>query len=159
MAARKPKYNGVTASWSNFSIKIRGEDVSFDPDDFVGLDWSSKLEPGKVRARGPAPVGRTEGEYSAEGKLSLLKGAARTFLRMLRDAHPDGKAGLVEFDILGQWTPYSGDPDDLLEVELRGCRVGEHSGSQTPSSDAAVTELPLDVMRVFEDGVCLIGEE
>lgn len=151
------QYNGVKASWSNFVIKFRSDEFSFDPEDFSACDWKQTLTPGKVPGRGSGYIGRTEGEYETEAKITIARRGAETLLQYLRDAHPLGKAGLTEFDVQLQWVPYN--DEAALEAEWRGCRVVEAGISIAKGGDAAMVDMPIDVMRIFDGGVCLIGDE
>ena len=152
-----PKVQGAHASWANFEIKIRLSDGSkFTTADIASVEWKDSVDIGTVRGQGPGKRGRTEGEYDAEGKIALYRDAYRQFMQALAAVNP--KVTLVEFDVLGYWQPYS-DSDETLEVRLVSCRVQERETSMSPGSDPTSVEMPLNVMKVYEDGVCLIGDD
>lgn len=152
------QYNGQKASWSNFAIKVRGETFSFDPEDFSAANWKQTLTPGDVPGKGPGFIGTTEGEYTTEASITIARRGAKTLLRFLRDAHPLGKAGSTEFDVRLEWEPESGEPGDFLDADWKTCRVTEAATDLAKGTDAAMVVMPIHVMRIFDDGVCLIGD-
>ena len=157
--AERPKINGEYASWANLRVKVRGEDtISIDFEDIVAVKYKQALTPGKVPGRGPGARGDTIGDYESELSFTLLAGASKKFLQQLKAAAPDGMAGVVHFGVFLDWTPLNGDEDQTIEVEGRGCRLIESSNDSAPGGDPTQREHPLWVTRLFEDGVCLIGE-
>lgn len=151
-----PKIQGAHASWANFKIKIKGTDFEFETADLASIEWKDSVDIGTVRGQGPGKRGRTEGEYDAEAKMALFRDAYRQFIQALAQVNP--KITLVEFDIQGYWQPYN-DSDETLEVRIVSARLQERETSMAPGSEATMVNLPLNVMKIYEDGVCLIGDD
>jgi hypothetical protein len=154
-----PQYNGQKASWNNFAIKVKSETFSFDPEDFSAASWKQTLTPGLVPGRGAGAIGTTGGEYTTEASITIARAGARSLMQFLREAHPLGKAGYTEFDVRLEWEPESGDPGDFLSADWKTCRLTEAACDMAKGTDAAMVTLPINVMRIFDDGVCLIGND
>lgn len=150
-----PKVNGSHASWANLKVKIIGTDVEFSTEDIAAIDFKDSVEFAKVRGQGGHVRGRTEGQYDCEGKISMYLDAAMQFMSAL--AQVNAKITLVPFNIVCAWEPYV-DSDELREVELKHCRIKERNFTASPNTDAHMIEFPIDPLRVFLDGVCLIGD-
>jgi hypothetical protein len=152
--ASYPTINGQYVSWAEMGISLEvygGE--SYKTRDFAALDFDDSLTSEKVKGTGPEPIGRTVGEYEANGSMTMYYASARQFEAALASINP--KIGLVPFDIVVSWSPLSGD-GEVNTVKLVSCRLQGRQVSSAPGPAATQQVMALSVMRVEKDGICLV---
>lgn len=143
-----PLFNGRYVSWANLSVSFG----DFETADFTKLDWEDALEPGLVKGKGAFARGRTDGEYTSDGSVTMLLEAATKFFKLLEAQNKS--IGLVSFNITGQWSYTEG--GDVHDVVLHACRIKGRKGSNAPGTDGAAIDIPLSVMGIQVDGVWLL---
>lgn len=154
MANEFPLIQGQMVSWAEIGVSLSIYDgPSFSTKDFAAIDWDDSLEPGKVRGTGPHIIGRTVGEYDANGSMTMYYSKSVEFQRALAEINP--KIGLVVFDLLVQWSPIAGE-GETYTVKLVGCRLAGRQVSSAPGTDATQKVMPLSVVRVEENGLTLV---
>lgn len=108
------------------------------------IDYSDSLEPGKVRGNHAQKVGRTRGEYDAEGSLTLYKQEFDELLDLFG-------TGFMEqyFDIPVTYAE-SGSPTrtDVLSA----CRIKKIGNTHSEGGEALTIKLELDVGQIIRDG-------
>lgn len=149
-----PLIQGQMVSWAEIGVKLEIYDgPSFQTTDFAAIDWDDALEPGKVRGTGPHIIGRTTGEYDANGSMTMYYEKSVAFQNELAQINP--KIGLVQFDLMVQWSPLAGE-GETFTVKLVGCRLAGRQVSSAPGTDATQKVMPLSVVRVEENGITLV---
>ena len=121
MAKTGALIQGSYKSWASLSASFQHGGGTFETADLASLEWNDALEPGEVRGEGAAKRGRTRGQYSAGGKVSMPLDAAKAFEAALAAAADDGvSVGLSVFDIHADWEEPS---TELQSVDVIGCRI------------------------------------
>lgn len=153
-----PQVNGQMVGWAEIAVSIEIADgEKIQTRDIAAIDWSDKLEGAKVPGTGPSPVGRTTGAYDASGSMTMYRASYRRFMDAL--AQINSRVGLAVFDVIVSWSPLDedgGTAEDTYTTKLIGCRVQERQSSNAPGGDASQIVMPLSVLRVEEDGRCLV---
>lgn len=136
-----PLVNGNRFSWASIVLNANGTEIT----GITEISYSHKLEPGTVRGAGPWKAGRTRGEYTAEGSLTLLRSDWDAFRDSLGD-------GFLEIDFTTSVSYSEVAEGPVVTDELVGCRIKgpEHSPSQ--GTDPTTVQLPLDILYILENG-------
>src|SRR5262245_3632205 len=69
MALQYPLINGRRYDFSSITLNAAGTKLT----GFTSIKYSHKLTPKKVMGTHPQPIGRTRGEYEAQGSLTLYR--------------------------------------------------------------------------------------
>lgn len=145
-----PKIQGTIASWANLSISLApygGQ--SFSTDAFAALDWDDKREPERVMGAGGNMLGGTDGEYQANGSMSMYLAQGVAFQEALQQIAGDGQRfGLISFDINCSWVPKRDPNQNIITAKLVGCRIAGRANKNATGSAATVLEMPLFVAEV-----------
>jgi hypothetical protein len=149
-----PDLNGVAPSWADVAISLpiyRGQTVKTS--DIAELKWSDKVDVGTTRGtNGGRKSKRTTGQYDCEASITFYKDGWRVFRLAL--AAKNKRLSLAGFDVMVQHTPPGSSA--IHTVKIVGCRVVGRTASMAEGSDADKIEVPLNCMRIEEDGVCLL---
>jgi hypothetical protein len=157
MATENRYVKGRLVSYSDMKVRIRGTNLVDDPIDFIGLTVDQKVEREYPIGPGGAIVGKTSGTYGCSAKLKLRFASKSTLLAKLQAASPTGKVKDVDFDVYGQFQ-WAGD-SVVHSVEARDCSF-DTSGMDAQSGNKALeSEHELGPRKVFEDGICLDGDD
>lgn len=152
-----PRINSTYFSWNELALQIQGYDggAPFRTPDFTAISFNEKLEPGIVKGQGGRKRGTTEGEYTAEGSITLTLGAHIRLMAALGDIAKQKKVklGSVFFSVSVSWKRLVGEP--LARVQLIGCRIKERSFDFSPGPDASEVETPLDINLMRLNGLSL----
>jgi len=151
MALDRKRINGNVYSWGSIIAKCEGEEFS----GLLGASRSQKRERAKVYGTGrhQAPRGRTRGKYSAEGKLTVVRGTMADFINFLASKAKDGVSyGNVVFQVTMQWV--EDDETPMLE-EWVDCVIGGEDSTDDEGSEALKDEVSLDIMRIKKNGKTL----
>ena len=140
--------NGHKFDYSSIEIHVGGTP-------FVAvqeISYSHTLEPGYLRGTAPGKLGRTRGEYNAEGSLTLYMPDYKQLCKQLAAMNP--QAGYMEavFTITVSYQEIATSSQLITDV-LEGCRFtsAEHSHSQ--GNDALQVSVDIDIMRIIENGL------
>lgn len=139
--ATYPKVNGRVFSYASVEIQVDGELIT----GIKSVTYSDKVERSKARGAGRQPLGRTAGEYDAEGSLTLLREDANALIARFGEGWMD-RAFDVVVTYAEQGLPTQTDV-------LRGCLIDEANGSNEQGTDPLETELTLNVMYIERNGV------
>jgi hypothetical protein len=149
-----PTIQGFAPSWADIKVRIPlydGDEVKTN--DIAAINWSDTVETGKKRGTsGGRVTGSTTGQYDAEASITFYLDGWRRFRRAL--AAKNKRISLVRFDVIVQHTPPG--ETDIHTAKLVGCRVLSRSAQETEGADPSKREIPLEVIRVEEDGVSLL---
>ena len=145
-----PLINGVRYDFSSIEFAIDGV-----PDIFKGIEecnYSHTLEPKKVRGNRPQPIGRTRGEYTAEGDISMPKSEYAALIQALATKGAPFDQGFLEvnFDLMISYNELDEPP--VLDV-LVGCRIKKPATTSKSGGDAIMVKVELDVMWLDENGL------
>lgn len=146
MPIQYPLINGTRHEWSSIEIKLDGIT-------YVGvssINYSDKLEPQKVRGTHPKPIGRTRGEYDAEGSIELYIAEAAVFRKALADKVGGNGYKEVAFDIVVQ---YGESEFDTITDTVVGARIKTDAGGGAKGPDPLATKWDLDVMNILWNGI------
>ena len=139
--ATYPLINGNKYDYSSIEIDIDGtlftgvKEVSF----------TQGLEPGEVRGTRAELIGRTRGEYSAEGSMVVYAEEYAEIIAALGD-------GFMEKSFSVTMT-YSDTNVPTQVNRLIGCRITNVEGGGSQGTDPLEVSLDLSVFRVETDGL------
>lgn len=136
-----PDINGLRYDFSSIEIVVNGTTVI----EVKSINYSHKLEPGKVRGSRSAIQGRTRGQYDAEGAIELYKAAMDELRASLGEGYMERS-----FDILCHHAD-TGQP--VTTDRLTGCRIKSEAQESSESGDALVTKCDLDIFRLTMGGI------
>jgi len=136
-----PLIQGVRHEWS--SVEVKASDTVFLG--VKGVSWNDSLKPTKIWGTHPMPIGRTRGQYDANGSLEMYLAEANALVAKLG-------AGYKEkvFDVV---VNFAEDGLDPIKHELIGCRIVTEDDSFTNGSDALSVKFDLDIMKILRNGL------
>ncbi len=138
--------NGKRYSWEDVTITLpHGPLIDVD-----SIEYSDKKEAEAVYGKGSTPRGYGEGNYSAEGKVSLLK---EEFDRLVDFAQKKGVAlyRLPPFEI----TVSYGNTDEPSRTDvLRACKITETSAKAAQGDKSMKVDLSVLILNgVVREGL------
>lgn len=167
-----PLINGVVPSWADISVRVSpsapggggavgaviGAIASavagplLELGDIKSIDSSSSIELGEQR-EGGIVIARTRGSKSDEAAWELYASGYQKLLKGLLAVAPRNRSGqaqigLVAFTINVQYTP----PGivDILEFDLRGCRILTRALNGAEGNDATTVSMNLNPLQVVD---------
>lgn len=161
MAEEYPTLNDLAPSWADIkvSIPIYGG-TTVETLDIAAVKWSDTVELGVVRGTsGGTKRKRTRGQYDCDASITFYTQGWRTLRTALASVATSKSVGLtlVAFDILVMHTtPALTGDSDIHEVKIEGCRVIGRTSDMAEGTDGDQIEIPLNPMRILEDGVPLL---
>jgi hypothetical protein len=150
-----PQIRGHRYGWSSVQIVLDKLKMT----GFQSIDYSDSLDPGEVRGTRAALIGRTRGEYSAEGSLVFYREEFEEFGAMVAaGASLYGTTGLMEvsFPIIVQYSEVS---NIVIQDLLEGVRLKKIGGGGSEGPDASVIECDLSIMRIKWGGRASLKDE
>lgn len=144
MATLQPqKINGHRYSFSSIEIDLGDAGVVSG---VVDISYDHGLEPTHVRANGSVQeIGRTRGEYSATGKMTLLKEDANLLRSKLGPGYME--------KIFSVTVSYAETGHETTTDVLSGVRIKKEAESHSQGGDALKTEFELSVMALRMGGI------
>ena len=141
-----PLINGNKFDFSSVEVRVNG--VPFGG--VKALDYTDTLEPGDVYSAGAAMrIGRTRGQYKAEGSLEMYKDDAD---KMMTALAAQGMGGFMEANFIVN-ADFSELPGAGIQVDvLSGCRVKKTSSTHQQGSDALTVKFDLDILYIIRNG-------
>jgi hypothetical protein len=166
----EPLINGVQYDYSSLEVKVRGKPILGRA--FTAVSYKESLKPGKVRAGHPQALGRTRGEYDAEGSLEVPKTHLHTFLKELcGEAAVQGMAagaiagsvsagnvtiGYLESSFL--LTVSYGDIGQASQEDtLVGCKITDIDENHKAGPDGLMVSLSLDIAYILRNKLPPMG--
>ena len=157
MSVAYPLINGMRYDWSSVRLLLAGRR-------FVGVkefNYSDKLTPGKARGTTAQIIGRTRGEYEAQGSITLYKEDWADFLSILGtltastsglNTATGAPPGFMEvaFDIVATFAESPASP--VQTDTCQGCRIVNVESSNSQSADPLVVKLDLDIIMINRNG-------
>lgn len=141
-----PLQNGNYHSFSSLELKITSGQAAGQI--FVGfksLNAKDSLTPTKVRGAAAEPIGRTRGDYDAEGDMELYEQQAHQLLQALGQGYKE-----QTFDITYSFAETN---LDTITHQLLGCRIQEVDSSNAIGTDASTLKFTLNIMKILFDGL------
>lgn len=149
-----PTYQGDEPSWADISLTFApiGGDI-LETADFSAISHSSTVEIGEKRgASGGRPMKFTRGSVSHEASVTLYRDGYLRLLRALKDLATERSGqkpvSPVAFNIVIQYTPQGS--DDVIQTELRGCRITGTSAEASEGVDPSAVECSLAVLEIVD---------
>ncbi len=116
------------------------------------ITYSQTLEPGILRGTSPHKLGRTRGQYDAEGSLTMYKEDWAEFIRLIRVDPQNVTQGFMEASFLVTIIYQELKSGAINTDILRGCRITSVENSHSEGTDALTVSADLDIMKVIENG-------
>lgn len=139
--------NGKKYSWEDISIVLPlGELI-----DVQNIDYSDSKEIEAVYGKGSNPTGYGAGNYSAEGKITLLK---EEHDKLLQYVARTGK-GIYTMSPFPVVVNYANDDQATITDVLRDCKITKVSNSAGQGDKQVKVEIELKVMS----GILWNGKE
>lgn len=135
-----PLVNGTRHSWASIEAKANNALIV----GFQEINYSDKLEPTKVYGTAPDPIGRTVGEYLAEGSFVLLLAEFYVLIAALGQGYKQ-----VVFPIT---VSYSADGLDTITDEIVGVRITNVEAANARGTDPSLRKCTVDIMKVLWNG-------
>lgn len=130
--------NGKRYAWEDISIRLPHGLLL----DVESIEYSDKKEVEAVYGKGSNPRGYSAGNYSAEGKLTLLR---EEFNRLLDHVRSLGVTlyNLPPFPIT---VGYANEDEPATTDVLKGCKITETSNSNSQGDQSVKVDLSLKIL-------------
>lgn len=117
------------------------------------INYKETLEPGMVYGTSADPIGRTRGQYAAEGSFTIFRAEWSDLLEALGTQPPPLGAPLSGYLEAGfdMTVSYAEDGQPTIVDRLIGCRVKSVASSNTQSKDGLVLQVDLSVMKILQN--------
>lgn len=141
--------NGKKYSWEDISVVLPiGEAIGID-----SIEYSDGQEVEATYGKGSGAIGYGVGNYSAEGKMTLLKEEAD---KLIAYAQKNGGSlyRLKPFPIVAS---YANDDQPTATDELKSCKIKKVSDSRKQGDKKTTTDIEFDILDgIFRNGVAPI---
>ncbi|HWL89420.1 MAG TPA: hypothetical protein VNO21_26630 [Polyangiaceae bacterium] len=145
MPVRYPLINGVRYDFSSIETNIAGLSTL----GVAELTYSDNLEPGELFGTHAQRLGRTRGQYKAEGSITLYRAEGDDLIVRLGNGFLE-----VVFDI---YAFYAEADQPLVTDSLIGCRIKKPDVSNSAGSDPLKIKFDLDLMYILHNGIAPIN--
>jgi hypothetical protein len=136
-----PLINGVRHEWSSVELKLR-------TDVYIGvreIKYTDTLKGTKLRGTHPKPIGRTRGEYDAEGSMVMYLAEANQYRKALGPGYKE-----VVWDAV---VSYVEDGFETIVDTLVGCRITKDEGGGTQGPEPLASPWDIDPMDILWNGI------
>lgn len=143
-----PLINGHKFDYSSIELNVEGQMFTAVQE----ISYSHTLEPGVLRGTKPQKIGRTRGEYNAEGSLTMYLADYKSLITLLALKNPT--VGYMEqsFTITVMYQELAVSAQLITDV-LIGCRFTSVEHSHSQGNEALQTSVNLDIMSIIENGL------
>ena len=136
-----PVVNGFAYSWASVRFRFDGGEVVAIKD----ITYSHKVDRAKLRGAGMRPLGRTRGEYEAEGSVTLFREGWDALRAKLGTGYMERRFSIsVSYAEAGQ---------PVVTDELLDCVISSVENNPSQGTDALEVSLDLDIMQLREGGI------
>lgn len=150
-----PSVNNAKVSYANIDISIEQyTGPPFRTADISGINFNDAVSAERVIGTGGETTGSTDGDYDANGDITLRYAAAIDLQNALKTSNPDLPLSRIEFDVDVSWTP-QGAFGRLFNARLVGCRIISRDMSNAVGSAPAELGMTLFITRIEHDGMPL----
>lgn len=132
--------NSKAYSFTSISLMANGVNYS----GISEVNYSDTVSRTKIKGTGVLPIGRTEGDYEAEGSITFYKSEYDRFARNNPNIFD------VTFDVS---ITYSNGTDVPVTDVLRACKIESLENSNSEGSDATTVSATLNLMWIERNGV------
>lgn len=146
MPSPKPVINGLVYDHSSIEININGARYLVVSE----ITYKHSLKPGKQRGAAAKVLGRTRGEYDAEGSIKMSKDDGVQLMKALGAGYMTKPFPIV--------CNYSEAGQDIITDTLEACRITDVENSSS-GTDATETTFTLDIMNLLLNGLDATGEK
>ena len=141
-----PMLNGVRFDWSSVEIKINGKPPIIG---VKALSYKHTLDPGEVFGTSAQLLGRTRGQYKAEGSIELYKAEYHLLIAYLGNGYLE-----KSFEI----TTHYDEAGLVLTDNLKGVRLKGADNSHQQGNEALTVKSDLSIMYLIENGVAPLSK-
>jgi hypothetical protein len=141
MPAPNPLINGNRHDYSSIEFRLGGGPRTFG---VVEISYSHTLEPTAVRGTSAKKIGRTRGQYDAEGSFTVFKTEADEIIAELGDGYLERS-----FNIL---VSYAEPGLPVVSDVLVGCRIKRDEDQHSEGGEPLRVKFDLDVMEIRRSG-------
>ena len=137
-----PLINGNKYDWSSVELDIGDAGI------FTGvkeITFTHSLEPGVVRGTRAEMIGRTRGEYTAEGSMVVYAEEYSEIITALGDGYMEASFSIT--------ITYSDTNVPVQVNRLIGCRITNVEGGGSQGTDPLEVSLDLSIFRVETGGL------
>ena len=137
-----PLINGNKYDWSSVELDIGDAGI------FTGvkeITFTHSLEPGVVRGTRAELIGRTRGEYTAEGSMVVYAEEYSEIITALGDGYMEASFSIT--------ITYSDTNVPVQVNRLIGCRITNVEGGGSQGTDPLEVSLDLSIFRVETGGL------
>ncbi|GAB6170784.1 hypothetical protein JCM15765_02620 [Paradesulfitobacterium aromaticivorans] len=137
--------NGRVYDWESITIALPyGVVIGIE-----SIEYKDSKEKEFVYGKGAMPVGRGEGNYKAEGKLTVLREEYQNLLDYCKQI---GKS-FYKIPPFPVTVSYANDGEPVKTDVVKGCSFNERSQSMKQGDKSVSKELSFIAEKVVEDGV------
>ena len=140
MSVPYPLVNGTRFDFSSIETDVNGVVNK----GYKEISYSHKLEPGQVKGNSPQVLGRTTGEYSAEGSLTMF---LSEWDELKRSLSPGYMTTVFTISVA-----YNDDGEPLQVDNLLGCRIKNVEKQHSQGGDPLAMKIDLDILYIRENG-------
>jgi hypothetical protein len=136
-----PRVNGKFCDFADITVFINGKP-------FIGIkeiSYKASREPGKVRGTAPKVLGRTRGEFDAEGSFTMYQEDAVAFRSALGPGYME-----QDFNITVIYQPKGG---LLVTDNLIGCCLTEDDQSHSQGTDPLEQKFSIHILDLLLNGI------
>jgi hypothetical protein len=137
-----PDINDRTYSFSSIELDVNGDLYTA----FKSINYSDNMEPGELRGAAQHLLGRTAGDYKADGSFEM----SRAEFKLLKAKLGAGFM-LVSFPV--SVTYAENETSNIIHDELIGCRIKKVDYSNSQGPDPSMVKVDLHVTYIVHDGV------
>lgn len=138
--------NGMRYDFSSIELNILGIPFTL----VTEINYSDSLEPGTLRGTSPKKLGRTRGEYDAEGSITIYKADYNQLTTLLLPLALGG--GFMEAPFLITVMYQEVRSEGLITDTLRGCRIVSNDSSNSQGGDPSMMSIDLNIMEILWNG-------
>ena len=154
MPVTYPVINGIRYDFSSVEISILGKRFP----GVKSLNYKQSLNPGMVRGTAAQVLGRTRGQYDAEGDMELYREDADDFLTLIQATQPAMGILEIAFDLnINFFEPIAGAVPSAQNDRVIGARLKEDSASQAQSADPLVVRYSFHALMLVRNGRFPVG--
>ena len=139
-----PLINGNRYDFTSLTIMANGIPVK----GIKEISYTKTLEPGDVYGTSAQLLGRTRGQYKAEGSITIYREEWQELIKILQTLVPGGGYMEANFDVIVTYGEL------LLPTTtdtLKGCRIKKAEHSLAEGSDALVIKADLSIAHILDN--------
>lgn len=144
--------NGNRYDFSSVEVNLNGVPYVAIQD----ISYNHSKEVGYLRGTTPHKLGRTRGEYNAEGNFTIYKADYQQFLQLLLPLALGGGYMEAPFIITVMYQELRS--EGLITDTLEGCLITNDEDSHSQGSDALMVSVDIDIMTISRGGIRAVAD-